>query len=386
LKAAEDAGAVLIYRVNSYGGYLDAAFSIGDAIYGSKAITVAYVESKALSAGTLIVLPADIVVAQKGSVLGAMQPVLVNPITGEVTFVNESKIVEPVLGKARIYAEHSGRNASLVEEMVLRAKVVDSSTALKQRLVDYEVAGFDEFLSILQQGLRVEKGGVVYELRIKPDLVRPFSCSLRSRTLSLLSNAYLSNILISIGVLATIFALVSGKLAVLPMAVAIMLLGLVGAGINPNVVSLILITLGTVLLALELFVIPGFGIIGVSGVVLLTLGFALLPAYIPTGVAPTEEYVNALRAFIVGTSVVLGGFFGLVLFKVVEARRKRPVTYSPEGKLGVAMDELEPGKVGFVKIEGEVWRAVSSERVGAGEEVVVVKMRDDGVLVVKKKA
>jgi len=160
-----------------------------------------------------------------------------------------------------------------------------------------------------------------------------YSCSVRSRFISILSNTYLANILLTIGVLASIFALVSGKLVVLPLAVAFILLGLMGTGINPNLVSLFFILLGGVLLAVELFILPGFGIVGITGIILLLLGFTLLPMYTPTGIAPSESYVLMLRVFIIGLSVVFGGFFGIVLFKVVQVKRKKPISYTPIGKL-----------------------------------------------------
>lgn len=384
VKYAEERGALLIYRVNSYGGYLDAAFTIGDAIYYSRVPTVAYVENKALSAGTLILLPADIIALQKGSIIGAMKPVIVNPVTGEVTFVNESKIIEPIVGKAKVYSEPRNRNVSLITEFIAEARVVDSSTAVKLGVGDMEVNSFGELLSKLN-GLVVERGGTRYVLNVAPAQVEVYACSVRSRFLSLLSNAYLANALLSIGVLAAIFSLASGKLAALPLAIALILLGLLGTGINPNFVSVLFIVLGALLLAVELFVLPGFGIVGISGIVLLTVGFALLPMYIPSGVMPQEEYILALRAFIFGVAITLGTFFGIVLFKVIQVKRKKPMLYTPVGKEGVAVDDIRPGSIGFVKIEGEYWRATSSSEIKAGEEVVVVAMKPDGVLVVNKK-
>jgi membrane-bound serine protease (ClpP class) len=383
LKYAESSGYALILRVNSYGGYLDSAFAIGDAIYDSRVPVLAFIEGKALSAATLIVLSADVVGVKRGSILGAMKPVIVNPVTGEVQFVNESKIIEPVVKKAVVYAERSGRNTSLVMEMVYQAKTVDSTEAVRLGLADYETNTLEELLERLS-GKVIKRGDVMYELKIKR--LEAYSCSLRSRFLSALSNAYLANLLLSIGVLTFIFALVSGRFVVLPIAIALILLGLISTGVSPNTISLLFIVLGAALLAVELFVIPGFGFVGISGIILLLLGFALLPMYIPTGVAPTEEYVAALRAFLIGVSVALGGFFGLVMFKVIEIKRKKPISYTPEGKVGVALDEIKPGSIGYVKVEGEYWRATSTEEIKPSEGVVVVKIREDGVLVVKKKS
>ncbi|MEM4763095.1 MAG: NfeD family protein, partial [Desulfurococcaceae archaeon] len=138
-------------------------------------------------------------------------------------------------------------------------------------------------------------------------------------------------------------------------------------------------------LAVELFILPGFGFVGISGIILITLGFALLPAYIPAGISPREDYIMALRAFIFGTAITLGSFFGLVVLKVVQVRKKKPVSYTPEGKEGFAIEDIKPGVIGFVKIEGEYWRAVSNSYIKAGERIVVLKLREDGVLVVDKK-
>ncbi|MEM4487252.1 MAG: NfeD family protein [Desulfurococcaceae archaeon] len=384
INEAERNNALLIYRVNSYGGLLDAAFAIGDSIYYSNIPTVAYVENKALSAGTLIILPADFIAVQRGSIVGAMKPVLINPATGEITFVNESKIIEPVIGKAEIYGGAKSRNTSLIREFILEAKVINSTTAVSFGLADVEVNDLNELISRLN-GVTIEKGGTTYKLEVSPGSIEVYTCSVRSRTLSILSNAYLSNILLSIGILVAIFSLVTGRIVTLPLAIALMLLGLISTGMNPNLISAFFILLGAVLLAVELFVIPGFGIVGISGIVLITLGFTLLPMYVPAGVAPREDYINALRIFIFGTAVVLGGFFGIVIFKVIEVKRKKPIRFTPEGREGIAVDDLKPGLIGYVRIEGEYWRATSKGEIKAGDRVVVIEMREDGVLVVDRK-
>lgn len=381
---AEERGYALIYKVNSYGGFLDPAFNIGDVIYNARVPTIAYVESKALSAGTLIVLPADIIALQRGSIIGAMKPVIYNPITGEIIFVNESKVIEPIIAKATLYADKRGRNTTLVREFVINAVVVDSDKAVSSKVADLEVIDINELLTSLKERV-IEKDGVNYRLEISAAYVEPYSCSLRSRFLSILSNTYLSNILLSIGVLGAIFAIASGRISVLPLALALILLSLVSTGIHPNMVSVFLIILGSILLAVELFILPGFGVVGISGIVLLILGFALLPAYIPTGISPREDYLLALRALVIGMSLVLGSFSGIVLFKVIQIRRKKPESFTPIGKEGFSIDNIKPGTPGYVKVEGEYWRAESYEEIAPGDRILVEAMREDGVLIVRKK-
>ncbi|WP_042667348.1 NfeD family protein [Desulfurococcus amylolyticus] len=384
LREAESTGSLLIYRVNSYGGLLDAGFTIGDAVLYSKTPTVAYVETKALSAATLIILPANIIALQRYSTIGDMQPVMVDPLTGQIQFINEPKILNPIIEKAKTYASRSNRNQTIIEEFVTHALTINSSLAIASRVADLEVENFDELLTTLN-GAHVRIGDTEYVLNIDRGMMKTFSCSIRSRMISILSNSYIANILTTIGMLATIFALVSGKLAILPLTIGMLLLGLVGTGFSANMVSAFLIMLGALLLALELFVIPGFGVVGVSGIILLTLGFALLPVYVPTGVSPSGEYITVLRLYILVISLFLGGVFGIVIYKVAKVRRKKPVEFLPVSKKGRAIDELKPGSIGFVMVEGEYWRAVSNEYIAPGEEVIVEEMLENGVLRVRKK-
>lgn len=381
LKTAEASGSLLVYRVNSYGGLLDAGFDIGDAVMHSKIPVVAYVESKALSAGTLIILPADIIVLQKGSTIGSMQPVIVDPLTGSIQFVNESKILNPIIEKAKTYATRGNRNQSVIEDFVRYALTLNSSKAVELGVADLEVDSFSDLLEALR-GMHVKLGGTEYVLNVSS--MKTFSCSIRSIFISLLSNSYLANILVTIGMLASIFALVAGKLSILPLTIGLLLLGLIGTGLNANIVSVFLILLGSILLAVEMFVIPGFGVVGVSGIILLALGFMLLPMYVPVGIIPAEEYITTLRVYLITVSTILGGVFGVVIYKVVAVKRRRPIEFLPKGKKGRALDELKPGSVGYVMVEGEYWRAVSEEHVMPGEEVVVEDVLEGGLLKVRK--
>lgn len=384
LSKAESEGKALIYLVDSYGGYLDAAYAIGDAVSNSKMPTVAYVSGgKALSAGTMIILPANIVALHPSAIIGAMQPVMINPVTGELQFVNESKIINPVVEKALNYARLRGRNETLVKDFVVKATTVNAEKAVSYRVADMIVQDLPTLLRSLH-GYEVSVSGRVVRLEISESGLEFYACSVRSRLLSLLENSTVLNVLLTIGLLGTIFALLSGRITVLPLTLLFLLLGLIGSGLNPNLVSLFLIVLGGTLLAIELFVLPGFGIVGISGVILLAFGFALLPTYLPSGLVPSEEYLNALRAFIVSTSVILGGFFGILMFKVIKVRRKKPYEFLPTGKVGKAIDDLSPGKPGFVIVEGEYWKAVSDEEIPKGSEVVVVSV-EGAILRVKKK-
>ena len=77
------------------------------------------------------------------------------------------------------------------------------------------------------------------------------------------------------------------------------------------------------------------------------------------------------------------GIFGFITYKALKARLSPPkLKYTLEGKVGVAMDNIEAGSKGMILVEGEYWIARSEEDVRRGEKVVIVK-KDGPTLVVK---
>ncbi len=381
LSEAEASNKALIVMVDSYGGWLDSAFTIGDAIYTTHVPVIGYVAGgKALSAGTLILLPMHVVSLSRNSIIGAMQPVTYNPLTGAVEYVNESKVLNPIIQKALMYASARGRNESVVQEFIRSNLVLDSRKAVELGVADFEVSNLDELIAKLN-GMIINTSSGNYIINIRSYTY--FTCSLRSRALSILTNTLVSSILVTVGVMSLIFALASANLHAIPLALVFLILGLIGSGFNPNIASLLMILLGSLLLALELFVIPGFGVTGVSGIVLLVLGLILIPTSIPSTLILTPRQIEMLRI----TSIIVGVLFtsltSFMLVKVIKAKKMRSRIFSLEGKVGKALDRLAPGTYGYVLVDGEYWLARSDEIVEPGELIYVVK-QEERYLVVRK--
>ncbi|MCD6428526.1 MAG: nodulation protein NfeD [Desulfurococcales archaeon] len=379
---AEAEGSAVIIELDTYGGLLDAAFSIGDRIINSKVPVIAYVSGgKALSAGTFILMPSHIVALSPGSIIGAVQPVEFNPMTGEYQLVNESKIINPVAHKLATYARMRGRNVTAAELFVKNNLVLSAEEAVKYHVADLIASNLDDLLSKLK-GDVVNISGVKYVLEISN--VVPYEAGVRARLISTLSNPMVNSVLMTIGILGTIFAILSGKLPIIPLTLLFLILGLIGSGFSANLASVFMIILGAVLLAVELFVTPGFGVLGITGIVFLALGFALLPSAVPPGFAPPPGYAAQFRIFAIGLGLGLGLFTGIVLYKIIQAKRRKSTIFELYGRVGRALDELKAGQVGFVLVEGEYWRAVSDEDIPKGAEVVVVGKKDS-ILVVKRR-
>ncbi|MDR5689045.1 MAG: NfeD family protein, partial [Armatimonadota bacterium] len=122
--------------------------------------------------------------------------------------------------------------------------------------------------------------------------------------------------------------------------------------------------LGIALLMAELFV-PGFGVLGVGGIVAFILGGILLTSN-------QEPYLRASVPLVVALGLMTGGFFLFALGAGIRAQRRRPVSGREAlvGRVGVAKTDLD-GQ-GLVLVAGEDWTAESDEPVRAGERVRVV--------------
>ncbi len=379
---AETKGMGVLIELETYGGYLDSAFTIGDRLATSRVPVIVYVSGgKAFSAGTLISLPAHILILSPIATIGAMQPVTLNPVTGRYEPVNDTKIINPIIEKAAYYAELRSRNTTAARLFVTRNLVLSAHEAVKYGVADYVAKDFSEVLGYLS-GRSVNVGETAFKMSGSLR-VEEYSCGVRSRLLSILSNTVLSSVLSTIGIMATIFSIVSGRLEALPLALLFLLLGLVGSGFNPNLISIFLILLGAALLSIELFVTPGFGILGISGIVMLSTGFALLPAGGPTFIAPEATFLVVSRYIAIGIGLGLGLLTAFMLYKVVQAKRRRVTLFELEGKMGRSVDRIPAGGEGFVMVEGEYWRAYSDEDIEPGSPVVVVGRRGS-LLIVRK--
>nr|WP_216604124.1 NfeD family protein [Acidianus sp. RZ1] len=82
-------------------------------------------------------------------------------------------------------------------------------------------------------------------------------------------------------------------------------------------------------------------------------------------------------------SIALLGFLSYRITYVIIKTRKRSL-YEYVGKVGKAIEDIGPSKTGYVIVNGEYWKATSSDTIVAGDEIVVIGMQELK-LVVKKK-
>jgi len=382
LRLAEARGVPLIVVLDTYGGYLDAAWSIGDAFLEARVPVIGFVKSKALSAGIIILLPMHVVALTPYAIVGASQPVLYNPATGTTQFVNESKIVNPIVQKAVSYARARGRNETAARFFVTKNLVLTGEEAVKAGVADIITTTLEDLIAKVNGRTVRLIDGRNYTIRISSYVV--LQPSIRVYTLAVIRDPIVNSILVMLGMFGTLFALLSARLEILPLTITLLLIALIGSGFNINLLALLLLVIGSIMLFIELFITPGFGVLGISGIIAITFGLLLAPFRGGT-VGFATQYLETLRMFALGVGGFFGVLGGVITYKVIESRRKRGrMPYSPEEKkIGRAVERIGPDKQGFVIVEGEYWLAESSEVIEPGEQVEVVGRRDH-VLIVKK--
>jgi len=259
LHEALAAGAsAVILDIDTPGGRVDAAERISDAIRDADVPVYALVNRRAFSAGALIAISAERVYMRPGSVLGA-----VTPVDGSGHKAPE-KIVSAMRSEMRAVAEERGLDPAVAEAMVDEdvavPDVVDAGkllTLTTDEAVDLGYAREVQDLDGLLDDVGLS-GAPVVDMRVNwaEHVVRFFS------------NPVVAPFLLSLGFLGLIaeiktptfgMAGVAGLLALALFFGSHLLVGLAGLE------DVILFAVGLVLLGVEVFIIPGFGIFGILG-------------------------------------------------------------------------------------------------------------------------
>jgi len=311
LREANDAkAAVVVLDINTFGGRVDAAVIIRDALLRSPVRTVAYVNKRAISAGALISLAANTVAIADGGTIGAATPVQVGG-NGASQPVSE-KTVSYMRKEFRATAESRKRPAEIAEAMVdpdveikgviAKGKLLTLTTreALQHKVADVRADTLDDVLAYL---------------KIDNPEIRQLAPNWAEGLVRIFTHPLLSSALITIALVGIIVELrtpgfgIPGIVGLGSLAIFFWGHWLVRlAGWE----ELLLVTIGVVLLALEMFVIPGFGIAGLLGIAALVGGLTL--SVIGAG-ATMQALVHALGR--VALSILVAFVGSLVLIRLL---------------------------------------------------------------------
>jgi len=359
------ADAILI-QLQTPGGLADATRDIIEKIIASPVPVIIYVApggARAASAGFFILESADVAAMAPGTNTGAAHPVLIGGATPDK--VMAEKIENDSAALMRSVVAKRGRNVEVAESAVRQSKSFTDQEALKEHLIDIVAANDADLLRQLdgRSITRFQGGTVTLHTANKP--IFDFDLTLKQRILSFLMDPNMAFILLAVGALGLYFEF-NHPGAVLPGVVGFffIVLALFALNILPvRYTALVLILLSFAFFALEAKF-ATHGILGIAGVVSLTLGGLLLV----DGPIP-EMRVHLWTALSVSIPL---GLITIFLMSIALKARRNKVTTGTQGLIGeiaVARTPLDPE--GKVFVHGELWNAISPVPVQIGEQVRV---------------
>ncbi|MBI4521751.1 MAG: nodulation protein NfeD, partial [Gemmatimonadetes bacterium] len=381
VREAESAGAAaVILDIDTPGGRVDAAERIADALSDAAVPVYAYVNRRAFSAGALISLATQRIYMRSGAVIGAATPIVG---TGEKA---PEKIVSAMRSEMRALAEARGLDPRIAEAMVdedieipgvvERGKLLTLTT---EEAVELGYARAAEELDDVMRDIGVAGAPVVsVEVNWAERLVR------------FLSSHLVAPLLLSLGFIGLLIELktpgfgLAGGAGLLALALFFgshWLIGLAGWE------EVILFAAGVILLVVEIFLIPGFGLFGLGGIAALLVSiFLSLIGNLPT----TQELAGASLVLSTTVIVFLVTAWALlrslprsvrlarsgILLDTEESRETGYLSASPRrdlvGTTGVAFTDLRPSGTAVFG-EERVDVVSESEWIEAGTPIRVVQ-------------
>jgi len=383
---AADAAA-LVVRIDTPGGRLDAVLRMRDALLGAKVPTVGYVDRDAFSAGALVAIATEELWVAPGAVIGAATPVL-----GDGSSADE-KIVSAVRAVFRSTATERGRDPLVAEAMVDPAVVVEGLVR-RGELLTMDVAQATE--RGYADGIAADLDALLVALGLDDATRVDVVPALAERLVRVLTSGIVAGLLLTVGIWLLVGDVLGGGglglgAALGALSIATFLFGHLLAGLA-GIESVILIVLGIVLILVEVLVLPGVGVVGVSGVLALLGGATLAMVDREVEIVPREAFITAFNvaglaflaavALLVGLLVLVGRSAGgggeqaqrfarrgnrLVLATDVGGAHDEGLV----GARGVALTDLRPA--GAAEIDGERVDVVAEAGfLPAGSALVVV--------------
>ena len=314
--AENDNAELIIFDIETFGGRVDAATQVKDAISSTDIQTVAFINRRAISAGSLISLSCNKIYMTSGATIGATSVV---DMSGEKQAEKSQSYMREEMAAT---AEQAGKNTTIArgmvdEELSFEYLIVEGDsikvddiegrkegkliTLTTELALKYHIAdGTSESIEDILSDLSIENYDIItLDENWSEDLVR------------ILTDPIISSLLTTFGTIGIISELYSagwgigGTIGIICLTLAL------GAGYLTKLASatdLLIIFSGLALLLIEFVAIPGFGVFGIAGLIILFYGLYLL--LIPDVPVSDEIYSAALDGF---SWAIVGGIIVLIM-------------------------------------------------------------------------
>jgi membrane-bound serine protease (ClpP class) len=355
---------ILLIRLNTPGGLLDATRHLIEELAASPVPVVTYVTpsgGRAASAGFFLLEAGDIAAMAPGTNTGAASPVLLGQQMEETM---RKKVENDAAALLRSMTTRRGRNSELAEQTIRDAKAFTEKEALDNKLIDL-IAPDEQQLFKQLDGREITRwDGHKQVLHLAGATVTDATLTLRERLIAAIADPNIGFILLVLGALGIYVEFSNPGLIFPGVAGAILaLLGLSALSILPiNWVGVALLLLAVALFVLEAKY-TSHGVLGIGGTLSMILGAVLLIN------GPPEVRIHYSTAISVAVPFALITMFLVSI--VIQARKNKVLTgvTGMIGEVGIASTPLAPE--GQVLVRGEYWDAVADANISLGTKVRV---------------
>ncbi len=400
--AAREGASLLVIEMDTPGGLDTAMRDINRALIGSDVPVAVFVHpsgARATSAGAYILYASHIAGMAPGTSIGAATPVQMggsdeqpappatpreveedaeNGETGEAASrertapsnaqAMRNKVVNDSVAYIRSLAEMRERNADWAEEAVREGVSASYSEALELGVVEIIAASLQDFAAQADGREVTLSGGRTVTLALEGARFEAVDKTFAEEALAVITDPNIAFLLLNLGFVGLLVSFYNGLEPVTAIAgVIFIIVGFYALNTLPvNYAGAALIILGLILLVTEAFV-ASSGLLALGGLAAFAIGSLML----------MDTEVEGLRVdwrLIAGTTVALGAA-SFLLISYGLAAQGRKVTTGEKGLIGMAGQVISwDGAAGYVMVDGERWRAVSSDALKAGDTIKVVSL------------
>ncbi|MEM1128081.1 MAG: NfeD family protein [Bacteroidota bacterium] len=388
--AQEGGAALIIFHIDTFGGLVDAADQIRKAVLDAPIPTLAFIDKNAASAGALISYAADRIVMVPGASIGAAT--VVEGGSGEQA---PDKYQSYMRGLMRATAEANGRDPQIAEAMVDENLAVDGVSEAGQVLTlsaaEARRLGVSDAtlptLEAVAAGVDLETPSFVQHRASRAELILRFFASPVIQSLLMLM--MLGGLYFELQTPGVGFA---GGMALIGAACFFAphyLLGLAASW------EIALFVIGVLLIMVEIFILPGFGVAGAGGIILVVgsliaslignvdLSFPALPSITPAmGTVAFTLVLLVLLIFSVGRYLPKSDRFNKLVLQPglssAEGFTSADTALELVGLVGTALTPLRPS--GTADLDGRRTDVITrGEFIDSGTPVKVVNVRGSRV-------
>lgn len=376
-EANEKNADLILLNIDTLGGRIDVAEKLSRRILESKVKTVAYINTKAESAGVLLSISADHLYMAPASTIGSAETI---PKT-EKTLSYWRSLLEST-------AEKRGRDPQIVAAMADSSLVIKDLVE-KDKLLNLTNKKAEEIK--FSDGTAESKNEIYDILKLKNPIEIEVRESTANKILGFLSSIAVSQILLTIGFIGLVIEVMTpgfGVGGVISMiGFSLFFAGSILSGTASSFAAVVFV-LGIILLMIEVFV-PGFGIFGISGILCV---FGSIVMVSPSLTSALISIAAALVVTIVAVALLFRFLpkrnLSKTLFLSTKLDKEAGFSAAKEekvyiGREGKTLTFLRPS--GKIIIDGRMLEAISEGRYIEKDKTVLVLRAEGSRLIVEEK-